>query len=94
MNKMDERAVKGPETQASEAVVDAVATAESVDPLDLSTRLQDVVDGDALDRLTDGSAASPQGDVVVSFEMCDHDVRVHGDGRLYVDAVLVENFHA
>lgn len=79
---------------ASEAVVKAVADAENTDPLDLPVRLQEVVDGDALDRLIEPVGRSDNhNDVVVRFRMCGHDLAVHGDGRVYLDAALVETLH-
>lgn len=67
----------------SAAVIDAVAEANGVDPLDLEPRLNDIVDPDALERLFRYGAAgeSPSSGRIV-FRMAGCEVVVHGAGRV------------
>ncbi|WP_418280282.1 HalOD1 output domain-containing protein [Halorubrum sp. DTA98] len=62
------------------AVVDAVSTVAGVDPLQLDTRLYDVIDPDALERtIRNGNA-----DVEISFRFEAYRVSVFGDGGITV----------
>lgn len=67
--------------EPSEAVILAVSEISDVDPLDFEQCLHDVVDPDALDRLTDWSADAPVG---VSFTFESYTVTIDGD-RLVVE---------
>ena len=63
-----------------QAIVDALAEAEGVDPTAIRS-LSDVVDTDALDRLL---ARTDGGSTVFEFEFGDWVVFVRGDGRIRV----------
>ena len=67
----------------SQVVVEAVASAEGVDPLDLEVPLYDAVDPDALDALFESGGAV---DGRVEFEYYGYDVTATGDGRVTLDA--------
>jgi hypothetical protein len=70
---------------SSYRVVEAVARRKGVDPTELETRLNDVVDPDALDRLfSDGSGAREPPTGRVEFRYCGYDVTVSSDGRVTV----------
>lgn len=58
----------------SQRVVERVAAAEDVDPVELAARLQDAVDADALDALVARGSAAP----TVKFVFCGHRVVVDG----------------
>lgn len=62
----------------SETIVSAVAAAEGVDPIDVSPRLYDVIDPDALEYLFEGGQYET--DLTVTFEYGDWDVHIdNGD---------------
>jgi len=64
----------------SVSVVEALAAAKGVSPVDIEQPLYDVVDPDALDRLfTDGNATAR-----VVFGFADHEVTVHASGEILV----------
>lgn len=67
--------------QPSEQVILAVSEISDVDPLDFEECLHDVVDPDALDKLTDWSADAQVG---VSFTFESYTVTIEGD-RLVVE---------
>lgn len=67
----------------SQVVVEAVASAEGVDPLDLEVPLYDAVDPDALDALFRSGATV---DGRVEFEYHGYEVTVTGDGHVTLDA--------
>jgi hypothetical protein len=62
-------------------VVRAVAAVEGADPATLQPPLADVVDPAALDRLYEGTGASP----TVELEYKGHEVTVLAPGRVRVD---------
>jgi len=66
----------------SDAVLDALATATGIDPLDLPP-LYERVDPDALDRLV-RRAEDDDADLLVEFAVEDWNVFVRGDGRVRV----------
>lgn len=67
----------------STAVIDAVADANGVGPLDLEPRLDGVVDPDALDRLFRRSASeAPRAAGRLAFRMAGCDVVVRSTGRV------------
>ncbi|MFC6974812.1 HalOD1 output domain-containing protein [Halomicroarcula sp. GCM10025709] len=63
-------------------IVEAVAEAESVEPVTLDPPLAEVVDPDALGTLVEDSRAS---DLEVRFAYRGHDVVVDDSGRVQVD---------
>jgi len=77
-----------PEHQSlSLAVVERVAEAENVDPLDVRVPLYEVIDPDALDTLGSMADESRCSDVRVSFEYCGYTVTADGSGSVsLVDA--------
>lgn len=64
-------------------IIEAIAEAEGRDPHELDVRLHDHVDTDGIRRLA-GSASDAW---TLSFELPDHEVTVHGDGRIRVDTL-------
>jgi len=73
-------------TDLSIAVVEAVAEAEGVEPVELQSTLYEVVDPDALDRLfTDREREEFAGRVV--FELGAHEVTVQSNGDVLVRQV-------
>ncbi|MFD1589082.1 HalOD1 output domain-containing protein [Halorientalis brevis] len=77
----------GDADQPSDLVLSALAAHEDCSALDLDTTLFEVMDPDALDRLFHGFGEPDAHPVSVSFTMLDHEVEVHGDGRVVVDGV-------
>ncbi|MFW5903666.1 MAG: HalOD1 output domain-containing protein [Halolamina sp.] len=66
-------------------VIEALADADGVSPHDLDYSLYDYVETDAL-RLLDTSNRT---DWTLTFHVPDHEVEVHGDGRILVDGELL-----
>lgn len=76
------------ETTPSERVVDAVAEAEDVDPIELEP-LYAAIDPDALDavvRSQQEGRIAPRTSTLVRFEYQGYRVTVAGDGAVDVDA--------
>lgn len=75
----------GSDRTLSEAVVDAVATAAGVDPLQLDP-LYESVDPDALDTIfmPEASGRPREGDASVAFSVCGYEVIVKSYGRILV----------
>lgn len=69
----------------SHAVVQAVAEAERVDPLELTPPLYEVIDSDALDRLFAVTPTHHRTDGEVSFSYNGYGVTVRGDGSVSVE---------
>ncbi|MFB6080233.1 MAG: HalOD1 output domain-containing protein [Haloferacaceae archaeon] len=67
--------------QVVAVVIETIAEAEGVDPMNLEYVLNDYVDADALRLLADGRNTSWR----LSFETPDHDVSVTGDGWVCID---------
>ena len=65
-------------------VVEAIAEAEACSPHDLEYALYNHIETDALVTLI----TSEQDDWKLTFEVPDHTVTVHGDGRIVVDDIL------
>lgn len=65
-----------------EVVVDAVAEAKGLRPLELDVQLYETVDGDALNRIFRSSA----GETTVEFPFADCNVSVRSDRRVAVTA--------
>lgn len=74
-----------PSEPISQSVVDAVAGAEGVDPLDLEDPLYEVVDPDALDALFQSESAAVEGHV--EFRYYGYEVTVTGSGHVSLEAV-------
>ncbi|WP_277554354.1 HalOD1 output domain-containing protein [Halobaculum limi] len=58
----------------SQRVVERVAAAEDVDPVELDARLQDAIDTEALDALIARGSSAP----TVKFVFCDYRIVVDG----------------
>lgn len=72
-----------PDEQMSEAVINAVACAEGVDPLSIHTPLYEAIDPDALDELfsrrrDDDEASTFQ----IRFTFHGYEINVRDDGKL------------
>lgn len=67
----------------SETVIDAVAEAKDVDPLDLEP-LYSTIDPDALDGLFRPTAGSTDSTMELRFSMAGCQVVIHGDGEVVV----------
>lgn len=70
----------------TEVIVDAVADAEGVSPLELEPPLYAAVDPDALEQFVASVRGPNAGEVEVSFEYAGHDVTVTGAGDVRVGA--------
>lgn len=68
------------ETEVGVAVAEAVAAVADVDPMELMTRVHDVIDPDALDQCVRSASA----DAAVSFTFDDYRVTVRGTGTVTV----------
>lgn len=75
----------GPETDQSpaEVIVDAIATAADVDPLELPP-LYETVDPELLDKLFESGDAASDETMSLSFEVDSWNVFVRGDGKIRV----------
>jgi hypothetical protein len=73
----------------TDAVVQAVATVEGVEPVDLDVPLFSVVDPDALDRLFE----SPSDDLAVTFRYHGHDIELASDLTVAVDGTEIRPEH-
>jgi hypothetical protein len=71
-------------------IVEEVAEAEGVSPVDLSPPLYEVVDPEALDRLFGTTTAAGRTDRRVAFAYQGYDVVVSGDGHVSVEAREIE----
>lgn len=67
----------------SEAVVDAVAAAEGVEPTELTARLHDSIDTDALDRLYE-SATERGEDLRLAFTFGEYEVVIESERPVLV----------
>lgn len=75
------------EFSATHAVVEAVADARGVSPVDLHPPLYSAVDTDALDRFVDSHPDRSAGEGVrIQFRYCGFEVTVAGDGEVSLDA--------
>lgn len=74
-----ERAVD--DAPLSAVVIEAIADAASVEPTELDVNLYETVDLDALERLCRGKGE----DLVVTFSVDEHRVRVRGDSSVIVE---------
>lgn len=79
-------AERGDDTDLSIAVIEVLAEARGITPVEMDEPLYDVVDPDALDQLfTDQTDGAVGGRVV--FELGEHEVTVHADGDILVRRV-------
>jgi uncharacterized ParB-like nuclease family protein len=70
----------------TESIVDAVAEAEDLDPIDIEPPLATVVDADALNTLVDSMDGGPDASVGrITFSYCGYDVTVTTDGIVSLD---------
>ncbi|UPV99123.1 hypothetical protein M0R88_11360 [Halorussus gelatinilyticus] len=69
----------------SQSVVEAVAEAEDVDPMELSPPLYEVIDPDALDQVFAASPTNGRMDGQVTFTYNGYEVTVSGDGYVSVE---------
>lgn len=68
----------------SYTVVETVAEAEAVDPVELEIPLNDVIDPDALEALFESTNTAPRRTGQVTFEYAGHTVVVGSDGTVMV----------
>lgn len=80
---VDDRYDAAGDRTPAEAIVDAVATAAGVDPLDLPP-LYEMVDPDAVDRLFGHPAEAAETEALLSFRFDTWNVFVRADGRIRV----------
>lgn len=73
---------KQPTEPPSQAVIELVAEAEDVDPVDLDVPLYDAVDPEALDALFESTAGSSRLNGQTTFEYLGHTVVVASDGTV------------
>ncbi len=73
------------EMDLSVAVIESLAEAKGITPVDIEQPLYDVVDPDALDRLFTDGESPVSGRVVFDFEA--HEITVHSDGDILVRRV-------
>jgi len=66
----------------SEKVLLTIADAEGVDPLDLSPRLYDVVDPEALESIFCHEQRARASNLSITFDYLDWEVRVHDGGEV------------
>ncbi|HMB50116.1 HalOD1 output domain-containing protein [Natronoarchaeum rubrum] len=78
----DDSAAQSP----SEAVVEALADAKGVDPLELEPLYQ-VIDPDALDALFDGTAGGDRRQGRVEFRTSGYRVEVTASGRVHLTSL-------
>jgi len=70
----------------SESVVEAVAREKDVEPSELSDRLYEAIDPEALDRVFAGTATTDRGNGTVVFTYHGCEVTVHGDGSVSAES--------
>lgn len=70
----------------SDSVVEAVAEAEGVDPLELTPPLFEVIDPDALDQVFAPTPTDGRMEGQVTFSYKGYNVTVHGDGYVSVES--------
>ncbi|WP_135822395.1 HalOD1 output domain-containing protein [Halostella litorea] len=69
----------------SESVVEAMAKAESVDPMELTPPLYEVIDPDAIDRVFAPTPSNERRRGHLSFSYNGYVVNVSGDGSVCVE---------
>lgn len=73
------------ETPPSQLVVETIAEADSVDPVDLDSSLYEAIDPDALDQIFAATPLNGRMDGEVTFPYEGYDVTVSGDGYVSVE---------
>lgn len=74
------------DSSVTHAVVQAVANAKGVSPIDLHPPLYSTVDTDALDQLVNDSSGKPADAALeIRFQYCGFDVTVSGDGSVSLE---------
>lgn len=71
--------------EPSMEVIESIAAAEGVDPIDLDPPIHAVIDLDALDALFSPTSGIPRPDGRVEFEYAGYDVVVSSDGSVSVN---------
>lgn len=66
----------------SQQVVDAVAEAEDIDPVDVTPRLYHAIDADALDSMFELQSKNTNPGLDVSFDYCGYEVSIESDGSI------------
>ena len=88
MSPSDDAASVGTAIPPSQAVVEAVAEREGVDPTEIEPPAYDplyaVINPEALDRLFEAATVTPE-DASVSFEYEGYAISVYSDGRVCID---------
>lgn len=67
----------------SELIIDAIAKAEGVDPLELEP-LYDIIDPTTIDSLFTRPGTPPKNEVALSFKVENSLVNIHSDGRILI----------
>lgn len=78
------RTATGDTSNISQTVVEMVAEAEGVDPLELTPLLYEIIDPDALDHLFAGTPVDSRMDRKVTFEYNGYEVTAWGSGYVSV----------
>lgn len=79
MRKNVERQDLSADRPLSESIIRAIAHAEDIEPEEVSSRVYDVVDPDALDRLFESPGTTTQRqDTQLSFRLDEYEVIVQG----------------
>jgi hypothetical protein len=74
------------ERSVATAIVERIAAAEGIDPLDLEVPLYDVIDPDALEALTNASDdGDARADLELTFSYSGYIVTVDGRGNVEID---------
>ncbi|WP_424019302.1 HalOD1 output domain-containing protein [Halorientalis pallida] len=78
--------VIGGNRSVSQSVVEAVAREKGVDPSDITPKLYEAVDPEALDRIFAGTSAAGQreGRIVFTYHGCE--VTVHSEGSVSIES--------
>ncbi|WP_135533705.1 MULTISPECIES: HalOD1 output domain-containing protein [Halostella] len=71
--------------EPSTQVIESIAAAEGVDPIDLDPPLHTAIDLDALDALFSPTSGVPRPEGRVEFEYAEYEVVVSSDGSVTVD---------
>lgn len=74
----------------SHTVIEVVADAENVDPIDLDTPLYEAIDPDALNAVFEPAADSPRPHGSITFEYFGHTVVVTSDGTVTVEDDVID----
>ncbi len=80
---IDTSELEQPTESIAQRIVEAVATFENVDPIDLSEPVFEFIDPDALDAVV--ASATADTNLSITFEAWGHDIGVSGDGDVSID---------